>query len=1235
MNDVMKSVLVPLFVVFALSVAATPAVPTGPNSVDGLVVWLRADDVDGDGNIDESPGGSRVAVWTDLSGCGNHVRQGTVDRQPIVLKGVIGGHPVLRFDGGDCFELAKTSGLNGGDQPFHAVFVMQATMSPPQPNPRLLDLGGAAVAADRRQRGFWVGYQGNGRNRLGISNGDHDEARRIAWNGQPNVLEVTYAGRGRWSQHLNGASDGRGTYQQRSFLGFHEPVQLAIGQHFGLTQTNTFYNGDLAEVLLFNRALTPTEQNEIGLYLSRRYGINTTYGPLPRFEKDIVPILARSCLDCHGSEQQEGRLDLRTVSAMLQGGNSGSVLVRGHSDRSYFLQMITSGEMPPEGEKPLAAKDIALLRRWVDLGALADERVVEPSPTDHYRDEHRKHWAFQKPAAVTPPQVRQQKLVRSAIDAFVLRRLEAEGLTPAPAAGRTAWLRRATFDLTGLPPTPEEIDAFVSDDSTDAFETVVDRLLKSPAYGQRWARHWLDVARYADYHDFDPKARVAICETTEAWRYRDWVVDSLNRDLPYDQFIVHQIAGDQLPGPAGEEIYPDGLIATTFLSNGVWDRGDADKEKIISDMVDDNIGVIGKAFLGLTLDCARCHDHKFDPISTEDYYALAGMFYSSHILKDLGAKGGNYTVNRVPLLGPKALARRAELQKQLGTALAKLAEMDQKRRFEELIAGGQRLVPTSFKSEAGATATIADDAGISVRGNLTKDRYTIEAAVTDAVRVRFLRIEALPEADLAAGGPGRASDGNFVVTQIRASFTPPGPDAAEERRTGLQPVPMHGQVANLSYDAHPLKFVSARADFEQKGFAADSVLNDEPKVGWAVAPQFGRPHIAVFDTGKAITIPANSRISVVIEHQYAPQHALGKFRLSVAESLPESPTTTEYRELKAASEKLQQQLADPVPLAMAVTDGGTRGGLFPGIQDVPVHIRGSYTRLGPVVPRRLPGFFVGDDQSPIEKGSGRRELANWIASSDNPMTARVIVNRVWHWHFGAGLVRTPNNFGMLSEPPSHPELLDWLATTFVEDGWSLKKLHRRIMLSSTYRQGSRISDETFDKDPENRLLGRFNARRLEAEAIRDAILSVSGQLDRTAGGPAGDDFTIHRRSLYVQRARWQRDSYAMLFDAANPDSSTAKRDTSTVAPQALLLLNHPWVHDQAQHLADRLAREFPQSHADRIDAAYRLLFGRVPKDEERKIAQQIVSTGESARPGRGWTNLAHVLLCANEFIYLD
>jgi hypothetical protein len=334
-------------------------------------------------------------------------------------------------------------------------------------------------------------------------------------------------------------------------------------------------------------------------------------------------------------------------------------------------------------------------------------------------------------------------------------------------------------------------------------------------------------------------------------------------------------------------------------------------------------------------------------------------------------------------------------------------------------------------------------------------------------------------------------------------------------------------------------------------------------------------------------------------------------------------------------DKAQRELLAEPPLAESAAEGGTPGGLFPNIQDVPVHIRGSYTRLGPIVPRRLPAFFAGDAQPTIAHGSGRLELARWVSSKDNPLTARVIVNRIWQWHFGAGLVRTPNNFDVLSEPPSHPALLDWLAARFIEDGWSLKKLHRRIMLSATYRQASAVAREKFAQDPDNRWLGRFTAGRLEAESIRDAMLFAAGRLDPALGGPATADLNTPRRSLYVQTARWDRGSYATLFDAANPDASTEKRNVSTVAPQSLFLMNHDFALAQAKNLAERLVREAPSDETARIRHAYQLLFGRSVSQEELEIARQILAQAGKQAAQTAWVDLAHVLLCSNEFVYLD
>lgn len=757
------------------------------------------------------------------------------------------------------------------------------------------------------------------------------------------------------------------------------------------------------------------------------------------FEKQIRPLLAEHCQSCHGDKKQEGGLRLTSRESLLKGGETERAVVPGKPEESLLIKAVgylDEPKMPPQQKLPEA--DIAKLKHWVAMGAPWPAANSTPNAAQNggfqVTPKQQSWWAYQPVKDCSPPAVKNGSWPRNEIDHFIAAELESHEMQPVPAADRRTWLRRATFDVTGLPPTSEDLDAFLADDSDQAFERVVDRLLTSPAYGQRWARHWLDVVRYADYHDGDPKARNPVCEPLEAWRYRDWVVEALNRDLPFDQFITHQIAGDLLPAPNGKQPYTDGLIATTFLVNGAWDRGDADKEKMLSDMVDDQIDTVGKAFLGLTLGCSRCHDHKFDPLSQSDYYALAGIFYSTRMLKELGTKGGEITLQRRPLVPQDVVEKRNQQVQQIAEVNAKLAELD------------------------------------------------------------------------------------------KQSPKPPADDPA---------------------------------------------------------------------------------------------------RLALIER----------------RDRLQKELPPEPPMALAVSEGGVPGGLFPAIQDVPIHLRGSYTRMGSVVPRRMPSFFAGDKQPAIANGSGRRELAAWVASKENPLTARVIVNRIWQSHFGEGLVRTPNNFGLLSEPPSHPALLDWLATRFVEEGWSLKKLHRRIVLSATYRQASgRGGDREKERhaDPDNHWLGRFTARRLEAEAIRDAMLSVTGKLDTASGGPASDNVSISRRSLYVQTARWDRSNFATLFDAANPDASDEKRNVSTVAPQSLFLLNNSFTLAQAQHLAERLIREVPNdtpnAETSRIQHAYRWLFSRSPSEEEIGIARQLVGP---ASANAGWSDLTHVLLCSNEFIYID
>jgi hypothetical protein len=938
------------------------------------------------------------------------------------------------------------------------------------------------------------------------------------------------------------------------------------------------------------------------------------------FEKRIRPILVERCESCHSMSKGKtnGGLALDTRDGWQKGGESGSPIVPGNPDQSLLFRAVTyvadGPQMPPKSKGgKLSEGEIDALREWIVRGA-PDPRTNAPRLGGMTLEEVRSWWSFQKIRIVEPPKVNNAKGVQTDIDRFILHELEKRNQAPSRPADRRTLIRRATFDLTGLPPSPAEIESFLNDSSPQAFERVVDRLLDSPAYGQRWARHWLDVARYADFYDADPKTRTASCELTEAWRYRDWVVDSLNCDLPYDQFIKHQIAGDQLPNPTGEDVYPAGLIATTFLSNGVWDRGDADKEKIISDMADDNIDTVGKAFLGLTLGCARCHDHKFDPVSTEDYYALAGVFYSSHILKDLGAKGAEYVMNRVPLVPKAVVIERGRREVQLKEVQARLDALDQQKRYRDLSTGGTILFPNRFLSGPDSYGTIASDGVVTVTGPGSKDSYTVKAIAPEGPEIRYVRIETLGDPSLPANGPGRSANGNFTINRFGLLFNSPDSDQA---RTGV-------------------KWASAKADFEQKGFAVAGAIDEKPETGWSIDPAVGKDHVAVFEVAADIKIPSGSELTFIIDQNHSDKGAIGKFRLSVASAITASAPANEPErtELVSTREQLQKDFSEPLPLAMAVEEGGMQGGLFPNIQDVPIHIRGSYTKLGPVVPRRMPRFLAGDNQPPITKGSGRRELADWVASKDNPLTPRVIVNRVWQWHFGEGLVRTPSNFGKLGDAPSHPELLDWLAATFIDDGWSLKKLHRRIMLSATYQQASQVSREQVQADPENYWLGRFASRRIEAEAIRDAMLFVTGQLESKTGGPADDDFTSNRRSLYVQTARWDRSGYATLFDAANPDSSTEKRVVSTVAPQALLFLNHNFILMQARHLAKRLVDTVPNDETARIQFAYELIFGRPARAEELEIAESIIRSSE-ANSDAGWVDLAHILLCSNEFVYLD
>jgi hypothetical protein len=763
------------------------------------------------------------------------------------------------------------------------------------------------------------------------------------------------------------------------------------------------------------------------------------------FEKQVRPLLLERCQECHGETKPKGGLRLTSRANVLKGGDSGPAAVEGKPDDSLLIQAIRYADtprMPPK--QKLKDSEIAVLAKWVQMGLPwpeAGASTTTGAAKFQITEEQRRFWSFQPVRQVAPPQVKDTAWPRADFDHFILAALEAKGLRPAPAADRRTLIRRAAFDLTGLPPTPEEVEAFVNDTAPDAFAKVVDRLLASPQYGVRWGRHWLDLVRYTDSFD----ARLAPgneMDVNDAWRYRDWVVDAFNRDLPYDRFVTDQIAGDLVPCPDG--FNREGIIATGMLALGNWGGGDADKEKLLTDIADDQVDVVSRTFLGLTVACARCHDHKFDPISTADYYGLAGIFFSTHILPNVGPKTNGPPMLRIPLLPPAELARR----KQEEADLAKLT--DEMRRL-------------NLRRAASLTGSLA-----------TRSPW-----------------------------PGVASD--------------------------------------LALSAGPLARMQAEAE---------------------------------------------------------------KFRKAVA--------STEY--------------------ANGAQEGGVPGSPHAGVHDVRIHVRGRYDRLGESAPRRFPEILAGTDQKPIASGSGRLQLAQWLTRPDHPLTARVMVNRLWQHHFGEGLVSTPSNFGKLGRPPSHPELLDYLAAEFVRSGWSIKHMHRLLMLSAAYQQSSEADPAARQADPDNRLFGRMARRRLEAESVRDSLLAVAGRLDGKLGGPAARDFATPRRTLYLFTVRSDRSGFGPLFDSADSTAPVEKRTVSTVAPQALFLLNHPFVLDQTKALAKRVLSEGKDDKA-RIERIYVLLYGRPPVEEERTIGVELLKRAGSGE--RAWEEYCQVLLCANEFLYID
>jgi len=788
------------------------------------------------------------------------------------------------------------------------------------------------------------------------------------------------------------------------------------------------------------------------------------------FETKVRPVLANNCFSCHGAADQKGGIRLDARDFVLKGNGHGSAVVPGQPDASLIVKAINYNgqiKMPPTGK--LTPHEIDALTAWVKMGApwpadKASEAAVRAAQTGEYliTDAQRKHWAFLPVKRPAIPDVKNRAWCSSPIDRFILAGLEKRGITPNPRADKRTLIRRAYFDLIGLPPTAAQIDAYLADNSPKAFETVIDGLLASPRYGERWGRHWLDVARYADTRGYVfTEDRVY----HNAYTYRDYVIRAFNEDLPYDRFIKEQLAADKLE--LGDDHRP--LAGMGFLTVG---------RRFLNnphDIIDDRIDVTMRGFQGLTVTCARCHDHKFDPIPTKDYYSLYGVFASSQ------------EPNPPPGISPKAItAPYEEHNKKL---------MDAEKQSTNIVRAQINVLRDKIKTEPNK----------------------VPAPVKD------------------------------ILQKIR-----------------IRELPNEAQLAKL-----------------------------------------------------------------------------------VSEFVPEAQAN--LKTLKETAESLKKTMPTTPEFAMSMSD-------LPSVVNPHVFKRGNPNNPGDEVPRRFVQIIDRSGRKTFPNGSGRLDLAAAIADKENPLTARVIVNRVWLYHFGAGLVRTPSDFGTRGDPPTHPELLDWLASEFTNPTpntqhpipWSLKRLHKLIMLSSAYQQSSAVDLKRFDADPENRLISRMNRQRLDLEAMRDSLLYVAGRLDTTLGGKSVEITTqpySTRRTVYGFIERQNLQGMYRTFDLASPDAHSPQRYRTTIPQQALFMMNSPFTVEQAKYLARRPEVQAVKDDTQRIKLLYRIALGRQPESDElsdglafvRRPSNQTALAATSPDPDKldAWDEYAQVLLMTNEFCFVD
>ncbi len=886
-----------------------------------------------------------------------------------------------------------------------------------------------------------------------------------------------------------------------------------------------------------------------------------------QFEKSVRPLLVNKCGGCHNPKTKTGGLDLTTPDGLRAADLEVGLLKGGLLMKAVRWQ--EKLKMPPQGK--LAESEIEALEAWVRGGGSLPAGAGPALPGNW--KSRLAHWSFQPIRPVTPPDSR--TVGRNEIDRFVFAKLEQNGLTPAPEADKIVLLRRATFDLHGLPPSPEDIQTFLADQAPDAYERLIDRLLASPRYGERWGRHWLDVARFAESTGIDENQAYR-----EAWRYREYVIDAFNRDLPYNQFMLEQVAGDLASKDSAR-----GRIATGFLALGPKAIVEQDKTKQLYDVIDEQIDTTSKAFLGLTISCARCHDHKFDPITTADYYSLASIFRSTKLYDTL--EGRSSTLYFASLGSDEAFAKFKRRQDEIA---AKQLEIEAILEPEVTAYVYRELHPKLARYLVAAW-------GVSHQQPVPAD---LDAKIVEKL-AKYLRPDGAFRPFLAKWQAATSENVEQVAQEYAALIREPA-----ERWRGILEKWAAGVLADVAQGKKPqpqVRFEGFAFSQESERFFGDisflaKTFNEKDREDGAFA------------------IPDKERLRYV---------------------------SAETRTRIGALEKQLAELKKTAPARPLVTHAVAEDQPF----EQKVFVRGSHTNLGAAVPKRFPVVLAGEQQPAVKSVSGRLELGEWLGNPANPLPARVAVNRVWQWHFGQGLVRTPDNFGLRGDSPTHPELLDYLATRFVSRGWSLKDLHKYIMLSATYRAASATSPEAWQKDPGNRLWSRFERRRISAEEMRDGWLAVNGKLDLRMGSyldPVAGSRTDarkgrtkldehFRRTLYLPVDRNGLATPMVLYDFADSTTATGQRGETYIAPQALFLLNSDFFAQQAAVLAKNLqARE--GSDEQRIEHGILQAWGRPATPEETSQLLAFVNGHPKGRDA-GWAALGRLLLESNNFFYID